>query len=133
MTLERCVWKEGICLMIYRGKRREGIRCGIRMPADRLPVQQHVPIGCILVHCKFSEIFFLFLDNFRELYIVRENKALRKKFADYQTNGEIICKKCGQVSKLLWAYFYFGQKEFLIECAFNFSSHSLLFFRLGGR
>uniref|UniRef100_A0A452RP09 Interferon-induced helicase C domain-containing protein 1 n=1 Tax=Ursus americanus TaxID=9643 RepID=A0A452RP09_URSAM len=33
---------------------------------------------------------------FKELYIVRENKALRKKFADYQTNGEIICKKCGQ-------------------------------------
>ncbi|KAF3824427.1 hypothetical protein GH733_008712 [Mirounga leonina] len=33
---------------------------------------------------------------FKELYIVRENKALRKKFVDYQTNGEIICKKCGQ-------------------------------------
>ncbi|XP_008580884.1 PREDICTED: interferon-induced helicase C domain-containing protein 1 [Galeopterus variegatus] len=32
---------------------------------------------------------------FKELYIVRENKALQKKFADYQTNGEIICK-CGQ-------------------------------------
>ncbi|XP_025326833.1 interferon-induced helicase C domain-containing protein 1 [Canis lupus baileyi] len=33
---------------------------------------------------------------FKELYIVRENKALRKKFIDYQTNGEIICKMCGQ-------------------------------------
>jgi interferon-induced helicase C domain-containing protein 1 len=33
--------------------------------------------------------------EFKELYIVRENKALQKKFADYQTNGEIICK-CGQ-------------------------------------
>ncbi|XP_058571111.1 interferon-induced helicase C domain-containing protein 1 isoform X3 [Neofelis nebulosa] len=33
---------------------------------------------------------------FKELYIVRENKALRKKFVDYQTNGEIICKICGQ-------------------------------------
>ncbi|XP_012296007.1 interferon-induced helicase C domain-containing protein 1 [Aotus nancymaae] len=32
---------------------------------------------------------------FKELYIVRENKALQKKFADYQTNSEIICK-CGQ-------------------------------------
>ncbi|KAL0626058.1 Interferon-induced helicase C domain-containing protein 1 [Plecturocebus cupreus] len=32
---------------------------------------------------------------FKELYIVRENKAWQKKFADYQTNGEIICK-CGQ-------------------------------------
>ncbi|XP_058520546.1 interferon-induced helicase C domain-containing protein 1 isoform X2 [Ochotona princeps] len=33
--------------------------------------------------------------EFKKLYIVRENKALQKKFADYQTNGEIICK-CGQ-------------------------------------
>ncbi|ELW47101.1 Interferon-induced helicase C domain-containing protein 1 [Tupaia chinensis] len=33
--------------------------------------------------------------KFKELYIVRENKALQEKFADYQTNGEIICK-CGQ-------------------------------------
>ncbi|XP_051022089.1 interferon-induced helicase C domain-containing protein 1 [Acomys russatus] len=33
--------------------------------------------------------------EFKELYIVRENKALQKKFADYQANGEIICK-CGQ-------------------------------------
>nr|XP_048281538.1 interferon-induced helicase C domain-containing protein 1 isoform X2 [Myodes glareolus] len=33
--------------------------------------------------------------EFKSLYIVRENKALQKKFADYQTNGEIICK-CGQ-------------------------------------
>ncbi|XP_045686745.1 interferon-induced helicase C domain-containing protein 1 isoform X3 [Phyllostomus hastatus] len=34
--------------------------------------------------------------EFKELYIVRENQALKKKFADYQTNGEIICKVCGQ-------------------------------------
>ncbi|XP_021049195.1 interferon-induced helicase C domain-containing protein 1 [Mus pahari] len=33
--------------------------------------------------------------EFKGLYTVRENKALQKKFADYQTNGEIICK-CGQ-------------------------------------
>ncbi|XP_007940037.1 interferon-induced helicase C domain-containing protein 1 [Orycteropus afer afer] len=33
--------------------------------------------------------------KFKELYIVRENKALQSKFADYQTNGEIICR-CGQ-------------------------------------
>ncbi|KAM6175774.1 interferon-induced helicase C domain-containing protein 1 [Erethizon dorsatum] len=33
--------------------------------------------------------------EFKQLYIVRENKALQSKFADYQTNGEIICK-CGQ-------------------------------------
>uniref|UniRef100_A0A8C6HMI2 RNA helicase n=1 Tax=Mus spicilegus TaxID=10103 RepID=A0A8C6HMI2_MUSSI len=42
--------------------------------------------------------------EFKGLYIVRENKALQKKFADYQTNGEIICK-CGQVSKISWVQF----------------------------
>lgn len=34
--------------------------------------------------------------EFKKLYFTRENKALQKKFADYQTNGEIICKNCGQ-------------------------------------
>ncbi|XP_005393366.1 PREDICTED: interferon-induced helicase C domain-containing protein 1 [Chinchilla lanigera] len=33
--------------------------------------------------------------EFKQLYTVRGNKALQSKFADYQTNGEIICK-CGQ-------------------------------------
>lgn len=62
-----------------------------------------------------SQEYFLLLDNFRELYVVRENKALQKKFADYQTNGEIICKTCAQVSFgfiLTWVYSYFDQKEF---------------------
>ena len=77
-----------------------------------------------------SQDCFPFLDNFRELYVVRENKALKKKFADYQTNGEIICKACGQVSPLLWVYSYLAQKEFL--CAFNFFLFlSLLLSRLG--
>ncbi|XP_055966243.1 interferon-induced helicase C domain-containing protein 1 isoform X2 [Sorex fumeus] len=34
--------------------------------------------------------------EFKNLYTVIENKALKEKFADYQTNGEIICKQCGQ-------------------------------------
>ncbi|XP_054418315.1 interferon-induced helicase C domain-containing protein 1 isoform X2 [Pteronotus mesoamericanus] len=34
--------------------------------------------------------------EFKELYTVTENKALKKKFADYQANSEIICKACGQ-------------------------------------
>lgn len=34
--------------------------------------------------------------EFKDMYIVIENKALTEMFADYQTNGEIICKKCGQ-------------------------------------
>lgn len=41
---------------------------------------------------------------------MRENKALQKKFADYQINGEIICK-CGQVSKLPWAWFIWIKKN----------------------
>ncbi|XP_066468192.1 interferon-induced helicase C domain-containing protein 1 [Tiliqua scincoides] len=34
--------------------------------------------------------------EFQDLYIVRENKTLQAKEADYNTNGEIICKDCGQ-------------------------------------
>ncbi|NXU00015.1 IFIH1 protein, partial [Buphagus erythrorhynchus] len=33
---------------------------------------------------------------FQSLYHIRENKTLQDKHADYQTNGEIICKDCGQ-------------------------------------
>ncbi|XP_062354122.1 interferon-induced helicase C domain-containing protein 1 [Cinclus cinclus] len=34
--------------------------------------------------------------DFQSLYHTRENKTLQDKHADYQTNGEIICKGCGQ-------------------------------------
>uniref|UniRef100_A0A8C4YP61 RNA helicase n=1 Tax=Gopherus evgoodei TaxID=1825980 RepID=A0A8C4YP61_9SAUR len=34
--------------------------------------------------------------EFQDLYSIRENKTLQEKHADYQTNGEIICKDCGQ-------------------------------------
>ncbi|NXG72940.1 IFIH1 protein, partial [Baryphthengus martii] len=34
--------------------------------------------------------------EFQSLYHTRENKTLQDKQADYQTNGEIICKDCGQ-------------------------------------
>ncbi|XP_015281719.1 PREDICTED: interferon-induced helicase C domain-containing protein 1 [Gekko japonicus] len=34
--------------------------------------------------------------DFQELYIVRENRTLQAKEADYQINGEIICRDCGQ-------------------------------------
>nr|XP_021384235.1 interferon-induced helicase C domain-containing protein 1 [Lonchura striata domestica] len=34
--------------------------------------------------------------DFQNLYHIRENKTLQDKHADYQTNGEIICKDCGQ-------------------------------------
>lgn len=80
------------------------------MHVDEFQIQQPAPMGCVFVLCEFSGIF-LTLDNFRKLYFTRENKALQKKFADYQTNGEIICKNCGQVSKLLWVYSYFDQKD----------------------
>ncbi|XP_005897350.3 interferon-induced helicase C domain-containing protein 1 [Bos mutus] len=34
--------------------------------------------------------------EFKKLYLVRGNKALQTMCVDYQTNGEIICNKCGQ-------------------------------------
>ncbi|XP_051479688.1 interferon-induced helicase C domain-containing protein 1 isoform X2 [Apus apus] len=34
--------------------------------------------------------------DFQSLYHTRENKTLQDKDADYQINGEIICKDCGQ-------------------------------------
>ncbi|KAM4669709.1 interferon-induced helicase C domain-containing protein 1 isoform 2-T2 [Amazona ochrocephala] len=34
--------------------------------------------------------------DFQSLYHTRENKTLQDKNADYQTNGEVICKDCGQ-------------------------------------
>ncbi|NWT49753.1 IFIH1 protein, partial [Erythrocercus mccallii] len=34
--------------------------------------------------------------DFQSHYHTRENKTLQDKHADYQTNGEIICKDCGQ-------------------------------------
>ncbi|KAG8124998.1 hypothetical protein E2320_020370, partial [Naja naja] len=34
--------------------------------------------------------------EFADLYVVRENKTLRAKEADYQTNGDIFCRNCGQ-------------------------------------
>ncbi|KAM4626505.1 interferon-induced helicase C domain-containing protein 1 isoform 2-T2 [Discoglossus pictus] len=34
--------------------------------------------------------------EFKELYTMGENKTLQEKFADYQINGEIICKTCGR-------------------------------------
>ncbi|KAG8432381.1 hypothetical protein GDO86_016861 [Hymenochirus boettgeri] len=35
--------------------------------------------------------------KFSALYCKGDNKTLLKKFADYQTNGEIICKGCGKI------------------------------------
>uniref|UniRef100_A0A673V764 Interferon-induced helicase C domain-containing protein 1 n=1 Tax=Suricata suricatta TaxID=37032 RepID=A0A673V764_SURSU len=59
--------------------------------------------NCSVVACSGEDIHVIekmhhvnMTPVFKDLYIVRENKALRKKFVDYQTNGEIICKICGQ-------------------------------------
>ncbi|XP_050608257.1 interferon-induced helicase C domain-containing protein 1 [Macaca thibetana thibetana] len=58
--------------------------------------------NCSVLACSGEDIHVIekmhhvnMTSEFKELYIVRENKALQKKCADYQTNGEIICK-CGQ-------------------------------------
>lgn len=123
MPPERCVWQRCMCLKICRSRRvrRNAFTC-MSFKFNNLH-----PWAAYLSFAN-SQGCFLSLDNFRELYIMRENKALKKKFADYQTNGEIICKNCGQVSELLWVYSYFDQKEFLIECAFIFNSCSLFCF-----
>lgn len=63
---------------------------------------------------------------FRSLYHIRENKALQDKHADYQTNGEIICKDCGQVRNILFSYsscclylfLYSGLLLFYLKCDF---------------
>lgn len=34
--------------------------------------------------------------QFRKLFIVRENASLQERLLDYETNGVIACKKCGQ-------------------------------------
>ncbi|CAI9584793.1 unnamed protein product, partial [Staurois parvus] len=36
--------------------------------------------------------------KFKKLFKKGENKTLQEKYADYQINGEIICKDCGRVS-----------------------------------
>uniref|UniRef100_A0A8C6R0S0 Interferon-induced helicase C domain-containing protein 1 n=1 Tax=Nannospalax galili TaxID=1026970 RepID=A0A8C6R0S0_NANGA len=58
--------------------------------------------NCSMLACSGNDIHVIekmhhvnMTSEFKRLYIVRENKALLKKFADYKTNGEIICK-CGQ-------------------------------------
>nr|AYN78121.1 melanoma differentiation-associated protein 5 [Pimephales promelas] len=35
-------------------------------------------------------------EQFRKLFIVRENASLQERLLDYETNGVIACKKCGQ-------------------------------------
>lgn len=59
---------------------------------------------------------------FRSLYQTRENKTLQDKRADYQTNGEIICKHCGQVRNTLFSY--------SSCCLYLFLSNDLVFFYL---
>lgn len=40
------------------------------------------------------------LDSFRGLFIRKENTKLKNSLLDYETNGYIVCGKCGQVSFL---------------------------------
>ncbi|XP_012584832.1 PREDICTED: interferon-induced helicase C domain-containing protein 1 isoform X2 [Condylura cristata] len=59
--------------------------------------------NCSVVACSGNSIHVIegmhhvnMTQEFKELYLVRENRALTMTFADYQINGEIICKTCGQ-------------------------------------
>ncbi|KAL2774623.1 interferon-induced helicase C domain-containing protein 1 [Daubentonia madagascariensis] len=58
--------------------------------------------NCSVLACSGEDIHIIekmhhvnMTPEFKELYIMRENKALQKNFPEDQTNGEIICK-CGQ-------------------------------------
>uniref|UniRef100_I3M585 Interferon-induced helicase C domain-containing protein 1 n=1 Tax=Ictidomys tridecemlineatus TaxID=43179 RepID=I3M585_ICTTR len=58
--------------------------------------------NCNVLACSGKDIYVIekmhhvnMTTEFKKLYVVTENKTLQKKFADYQTNREIICK-CGQ-------------------------------------
>ncbi|XP_070813069.1 interferon-induced helicase C domain-containing protein 1 isoform X2 [Pituophis catenifer annectens] len=42
--------------------------------------------------------------EFEDLYTVKENKTLQAKKADYQTNGDIFCKNCGQIWGTMMVY-----------------------------
>ncbi|XP_039613432.1 interferon-induced helicase C domain-containing protein 1 isoform X2 [Polypterus senegalus] len=48
-------------------------------------------------------------EEFKKLFIVRENKSLQDRCLDYQVNGEIACKKCSQT----WGHIMIHQ---VIEC-----------------
>ncbi|XP_028662231.2 interferon-induced helicase C domain-containing protein 1 isoform X2 [Erpetoichthys calabaricus] len=48
-------------------------------------------------------------EEFKKLFIVRENKSLQDRCLDYQVNGEIACKKCSQT----WGHMMIHQ---VIEC-----------------
>ncbi|XP_037379324.1 interferon-induced helicase C domain-containing protein 1 [Talpa occidentalis] len=70
---------------------------------DNLPSINFLCKNCSVVACSANEIHVIegmhhvnMTLDFKKRYIVRENIALNMKFADYQINGEIICKTCGQ-------------------------------------
>ncbi|KAM5152011.1 interferon-induced helicase C domain-containing protein 1 isoform 2-T2 [Mantella aurantiaca] len=47
--------------------------------------------------CVIENMHHIITDpKFRKLFKKGENKTLQEKFADYQANGEIICKDCGR-------------------------------------
>lgn len=52
-------------------------------------------------HEHFHEGSYILLDS-RELFTVKENTTLQERLLDYEANGVIACKKCGQVYLLLY-------------------------------
>lgn len=54
------------------------------------------------------------LDSYRELFIRKENTKLKNSLLDYETNGYIVCGKCGQVSFL--GHLHQHHKYLMNEC-----------------
>lgn len=59
--------------------------------------------GCSVVVCCGADIEIIermhhvnVTDEFRALYTVRENTALQERLLDYEANGVLACKNCGQ-------------------------------------
>lgn len=50
-------------------------------------------------HDHYHEGSDILLDS-RKLFAVKENMALQERLLDYEANGIIACKKCGQVCLL---------------------------------
>lgn len=105
---------------------RKGVGCGIMYAcgwASSSTTCTHRLCLCLILRV----VFYAFI-IFRQLYFVRENKALQKMFADYQTNDEIICKTCGQVSKIAVGLFLLWLKGILNwMCIYFFLSLSFVF------
>uniref|UniRef100_A0A4W3HNW4 RNA helicase n=1 Tax=Callorhinchus milii TaxID=7868 RepID=A0A4W3HNW4_CALMI len=87
-------------IMELKMKRRKDF--AKRIQSDYSKVAFHC-YGCSKLACSGKDVQVIesmhhvnITKEFKDLYGVRENRALQEKSLDYQTNGEIYCKECAQ-------------------------------------